>query len=243
MPHQLLQIRTDDGTCPADHYTPEGAGPWPGVLMYMDGLGMRPALREMAARLSAAGYEVLLPDLFYRIGAYEPADPKRLFSDDAYRGEWFKKVFTSTSQELCMRDTRAFLDVLKQPHIGVTGYCMGGRMSLSAAAHFPDRIVAAAAFHPGGLATDAPDSPHLGAPKIRAVVYVAGAMEDQSFPDAQKERLEQALTAAGVDHVVETYPAKHGWVPSDTPVHDATQAERHWTSLFGLFQKTLLAPG
>src|SRR5207248_1017527 len=114
-----------------------------------------------------------------------------------------------------MSDTRAFLDHLAaQPDVrpggvGTTGYCMGGGISLRAAGTYPDRIVAAASFHGSRLATDAPDSPHLLAPKMKARVYVAGAIEDASFTDEMKERLDDALTKAGVDHRIETYPAKH----------------------------------
>ncbi len=106
----------------------------------------------------------------------------------------------------------------------------------------PDRIVATASYHGGRLATDAPDSPHLLAPRIKSRVYVAGAIEDASFTDEMKARLEDALTKAGVDHVVETYPAKHGWVPRDTPVHDAACAERHWKTMIELFDSTLKKP-
>ena len=236
-----IEIQTDDGRCPAHVYRPSGAGPWPGVLLFMDGIGMRPALHEMAQRLANAGYDVLMPDLFWRAGAYTAPDPKALFGDEAVRNAHFKKFFSTTNQELVMRDTRAFLAHFAQDKIGVVGYCMGGRMALAAAGTFGDRIAAAAAYHPGGLVTDAPDSPHLLAPNMRARVYVAGAIEDQNFTDEQKQRLDAALTAAGVDHVIETYPARHGWVPSDTPVHDAACAERHWQSLLALFAGTLNA--
>ncbi len=112
-------------------------------------------------------------------------------------------------------------------------------MSLTAAGTYPDRVLAAASFHGGQLATDAPDSPHLLAPNMRARVYVAGAIEDASFPDDMKQRLEQALTDAGVDHEIETYPAKHGWVFRDIPVYDAAASERHWQSMLGLFDAKL----
>jgi carboxymethylenebutenolidase len=118
---------------------------------------------------------------------------------------------------------------------------MGGRLSMAAAGTFPDRITAAASYHASGLATDDPNSPHRLAPKIQARVYVAGAIEDAGFDDAQKERFDRALTEAGVDHVVETYPARHGWVPADMPVHDEAQTERHWRTLFKLFNETLTA--
>jgi carboxymethylenebutenolidase len=104
-------------------------------------------------------------------------------------------------------------------------------MSLAAAGTYPDRIGVAASYHASGLATDAPDSPHRLAPRMRAQVYVAGAIEDAGFPDEMKARLEQALTEAGVDHLVETYPARHGFVLRDTPTYDPAAAERHWKTL------------
>ena len=123
--------------------------------------------------------------------------------------------------------------------IGTTGYCMGGGLSLSAAGNFPERVVAAASYHGGNLATDDPESPHLLAPRIKASVYAAGAIEDASFPDSQKRLLTDALAAAGVAHTVETYPAKHGWVPTDSVVYDREQSDRHYVSLLALFEQTL----
>ena len=243
--HERTSIQTDDGTCPAHVFRPAGAGPLPGVLFYMDGIGIRPALFEMGERLAAAGYHVLLPDLFYRAGQYEPMDARTVFADPAQRKELFSRFMSTATIANVMRDTRAYLDRLEgDPGVrgrrfGSTGYCMGGRMSLSAAGHFPDRIAAAASYHGANLASDAPDSPHLLAARMKARVYVAGAIEDPSFPDEQKARLEQALAAAGVAHVVETYLARHGWVPSDTPVHDPACAERHWRTLLELFRTAL----
>jgi len=245
MAHTTIEIETADGRCPAHVFAPATAGPWPAVLMYMDGIGMRPALVAMGERLAAAGYYTLLPDLFYRVGPYTAPEPAKLFGDPAVQKEWFAKVSPSTSSAAMLRDTEAFLahfaaaaDV-RQPTIGITGYCMGGRLALLAAASFPDRVAAVAVYHPGGLVTDAPDSPHLVVGKIRGEVYVGGAMEDRSFTDEHKQRLEQALAAAGVVHTVVTYPARHGWVPSDTPVHDAAQAERHWETLLELLKRRL----
>ena len=144
-----------------------------------------------------------------------------------------------------MADTSAFLEYMstepdvKPGGIATTGYCMGGRMSLIAAATYPDKIVAAASYHPGGLVTDKPDSPHLLAPKIKARVYVGRASDDQGFTDEQHKALDEALTKGGVEHVIEKYPAKHGWVLTDTPVYDAECAERHWTTLLGLLEEEL----
>jgi carboxymethylenebutenolidase len=235
MTSDRIELRTEDGTCPAYVYGDAAA---PSVLMYIDGIGMRPAIQAVAERVAALGYHVLLPDLFYRMGPYTAPDPKALFSDPEVRAAWFQKARAAISPALAMRDTRTYLEHLPGK-VAVTGYCMGGRMALIAAGTYPDRIVAAGIYHPGDLATDAPDSPHLLAGKITATVYVGAAMEDQSFPAAQIQKLDDALTAAKVDHVIEVYPARHGWVPSDTPVHDAAAADKHYQTLAALLAKTL----
>ena len=240
-----IDIKTRDGVCPTYVYRPAGAGPWPAVLVFMDGLAIRPAMLEIGERLATHGYFVVLPDLFYRSGPYEPMDPHTVFADPEKRKMLMEKFFAPATPANVMSDTRAFLDYIaaqrevRQGGIGTTGYCMGGLMSLTAAGTYPEEIVATASYHGGRLATNAPDSPHLLAPKIKSRVYIAGAIEDQSFPDEMKARLEQALTEAGVDHVIETYPAKHGWVFRDTPVYDAEASERHWRSLLELFAATL----
>ncbi|HEY7169935.1 MAG TPA: dienelactone hydrolase family protein [Vicinamibacterales bacterium] len=240
-----IEIKTKDGVCPAYVYKPAGAGPWPGVLVFMDGLGIRPAMLEVGERLAGNGYFVLLPDLYYRSGPYEPMNAATVFTDPEQRKVLMEKFFSRATPANIMSDTAAFLDYLasrpdvKRGGIGTTGYCMGGLMSLTAAGTYPDRIAAAASYHGGRLASEAPDSPHLLAPKMKARVYVAGAIEDQSFPDDMKERLDAALTSAGVDHTVETYPARHGWVLRDTPVFDAAAAERHWQTLVALLRDRL----
>jgi carboxymethylenebutenolidase len=249
---EKVEIATKDGTCPSYVFTPKSEGgsegSWPAVLLYMDGLAIRPALFEMAERIAAHGYVVLLPDLFYRSGPYEPFDPKTVFSDPDKRKELVEKFISKANVPNVMRDTEAFLaflaaraDVKPSAGVGTVGYCMGGPLSLAAAGTFPDRVVAAASYHGSRLASDAPESPHLLAPKMRARVYVAAATDDPNFPDDMKARLVEALRAANVDHVVETYPAKHGWVPRDTPVHDPACAERHWQTLFALFDAKLKA--
>jgi carboxymethylenebutenolidase len=174
-------------------------------------------------------------------------DPHAVFTDPEKRKVLMEKFFAHATPANIISDTRAFLDYLaarpdvKPGGIGTTGYCMGGFMSLTAAGTYPDRIAATASYHGGRLATDAPESPHLLSPKIKSRVYIAGAIEDQSFTDEAKARLEDALTRAGVDHKIETYPAKHGWVFRDTPVYDAAAAERHWQTLVALFDGKLKA--
>jgi carboxymethylenebutenolidase len=156
------------------------------------------------------------------------------------------KLVGSLDRDRKISDGQAFIEFLAaRPEVrgdrfASTGYCMGGNISLTVAGAFPEKFAANASFHGGNLATDAPDSPHLFVAGITGRVYVAGAVEDNSFPDEQKERLERALTDAGVDHLVETYTgARHGWAVPDLPVYDAAAAERHWTALTSLLHDTL----
>ena len=242
--HVAAEIETGDGRCETHAYYPARPGPWPVVVVFMDGIGLRSAVLDIGARIASAGYYAFVPDLFYRVG-YKGEYGVSPFSDPTSRADLMTRIIPSASVANVMRDMEVFLaHIDAQPNvrrgrIGVTGYCMGARLSLYAAGHFGDRIAAAASYHGGGLATDAPDSPHTLAPRIKARVYVAGAIEDRGFDDAQKERLERALSDAGVDHRIETYPARHGWVPADTPVHDQVAAERHWETLLDLFAETL----
>jgi carboxymethylenebutenolidase len=240
MPRAEVTIKTADGNAPASVFTPdEGSGPWPGVIFFMDGPGIRPTMWEMGQRLADGGYLVLLPDLYYRSGPYAPKNAKELLSSPEGRAEMMKLV-GSLDRDRKVADTKAFLDYLgtrsdvKGDRYGATGYCLGGNVALTADGAFPDRFAAVASFHGGELATDKPDSPHLFVKGINGRLYVAGAIEDGSFTDEQKAVLEKALTDAGVDHLIETYPAKHGFAVPDLPVYDAAAAERHWTALFGL---------
>jgi carboxymethylenebutenolidase len=242
MRHTELTIQTVDGRCPAHVFEPEGTGPWPAVLMYMDGIGIRPALFSLAERLAVAGYYALLPDLFYRSGPYTPPDPRQLFADPQVRADWLRRYIGTVTIESAMRDTAAFLEFLaaqadvRQPKIGTVGYCMSGKLALAAASRFPDRVAAAASYHGGALGSDAPDSVHRMMKGVQAVLYVGVASNDPP-----PRLLAEALREAGVTHTIETYPAQHGWVPGDTPVHDAAAAERHWETLLGLLAATLRA--
>lgn len=247
MSRSTVVLKTRDGQTEASVFRPDsGEGPWPAVLVYQDGRGIRPALFELGERIAQGGYFVLLPDLFYRAGPYEAPDAEVFSRDPAFRKQWQQKYIATATKANVRSDTEAFLAFLaaepdvRSLAIGTTGYCMGGGLSLSAAGHFPDRVIAAASYHGGNLATDEPDSPHLLAPRIRARVYVAGAVEDASFPDQQKQRLIDAFEKAGVQHTVETYEgAKHGWVPSDSAVYDRAASERHYQTLLALFDATL----
>ena len=198
MTQRDVTIPTPDGTCDAYLHTPDGEGPWPAVIMFPDAGGVRPTFHAMAQQLADLGYAVLLPNVFYRLGEFEPFDMPNVFNDPDERTRLMSMV-SSVTKDAATRDTEALLGFLAaQPEvadtkIGTTGYCMGGGLALNAAGRFPDRVGAAASFHGGHIASTAPDSPHLLAGSMQATVYVAGAENDASFDAEQFARLSSAL--------------------------------------------------
>jgi carboxymethylenebutenolidase len=247
MPRSKTTLRTTDGVMNTQRFTPAGAGPWPGAILYVDAFGVRPATESMAERLASAGYYVLLPDIFYRSQPIAPFDPAEVFKGGPERERLMALIQTTTAEKV-MQDTAVCLDYMDTESrvaggiIGVTGYCMGGRLAMTAAGIFPDRVAAAGIFHAGGLATDSPASPHLLAPKIRARLYIAIAAIDQNFSDAERERLKQALDAAGVQYAMEVYPeVAHGFCVPGLPVFNTEASERHWRELLHLFGEALPA--
>ena len=243
MPNEHVAIRTRDGDCPSHVITPANGGSWPGVIFYMDAGGIRPAMLDMARQLADGGYIVLLPDLFYRYGPYGPFVPKEVFASDfrAILGP----LMATTGNDRAAQDTEAFLayldtrDDVVGRKVGAVGFCMGGGMALVSAGTYPDRFAVAATFHGGNLATDAPTSPHLFAPKLKAEIYIGAAENDGSYPPAMAKQLETALTQADVSYTTQTYPAAHGWMMPDFPVYDHDAAERGWDELLVLFDRTL----
>lgn len=244
MPSVSATVATPDGSCPVTLHTPNGSGPWAGVVMYPDAGGVRPTFHEMADTLAGFGYAVLLPDVYYRKADWQPFDMKTAFSDPAERGRLFGMI-GSLKPDMMVADARAFFDFLAdRPEVrgdrfGVCGYCMGGRISVIVAGRQPERVAAAGAIHGGGLVTDGADSPHLLAEKMTATVYIGAAENDASFTADQAEILDKALEAAGVAHTIETYPAAHGFAVPDNAPFDAEAAERHWLALQRLFGAAL----
>jgi len=239
-----ITISTEDGEAKAGLFAAEGPSTGrPGVILYMDAFGPRPALDAMAERLAAAGHVVLVPDLFYRAAPYGPFDPATGFTNADSRAQ-LMALMGGTTAAMTEADTAAFLAALADAgvrgKIGTVGYCMGGPRALIAAAAYPDRIAAAASFHGGGLASDAPDSPHARVGTVKGRVYVGSAGVDGSFPPEQSARLARALREAEIDHVIENYVGMaHGWTVPDSRVFDAGGAERHWKRLLTFFEESL----
>jgi carboxymethylenebutenolidase len=245
MKTETIELRTPDGVATAYEVTPEGVA-HAGVLFFMDGLGLRDALRSMADRFGEAGYHVLAPDLYYRLGRELHWDPKEIFGKPEALAALRARI-TGMTVENVMRDVAVYLDVLGSradvdaSRVGAVGYCMGGRFAFVASSYFPDRLRAIAAIHPAGLVAPDAASPHLRAEHVKARVYFGRASEDAGFSDEHERALEEALTKAGVRHQIERYAGRHGWSVSDTPVYDATESERHFRAVLSLFDAELAA--
>ena len=232
-----VAVTTPDGVCDA-HFVAPATGKHPGVLVWPDIFGPRPAFRQMAERLAQSGYAVLTINPFYRSTKAPFTTPGQEF-DDALRakvGPWRAQL----TPEASTRDARAYLAFIDaQPEVdtgrgvGTTGYCMGGPLVMLTAAGVPDRVRAGATFHGGGLAAD----PMLAlVPQMKARFLVAIAENDDARAPEDKDKLRAAFAAAKLPAEIEVYKgAMHGWCPPDSKVHNQTQADRAWERLLATF--------
>lgn len=250
-----VEVKTADGTCDAAFIHP-ATGSHPGVLIWTDAFGLRPSMREMARRLAADGYSVLVPNPFYRVAkapVFENASNFN-FADPPQRAKLTPLMGSINAEGAAERDAAAFiawLDMQRQvdrsKKVGTQGYCMGGPLVVKTAAAVSTRVGAGASFHGGGLVTDNANSPHLLAPKIKGRMYFGiAANDDMQQPDA-KTKLKEAFAAAKVPAEIEVYPqAQHGWCVSDMPkqpngqpIYSKADADRAWGKLIALYKTAL----
>ena len=237
-----LDIATADGAMNSFVVHPEENGPFPVVLFYMDAPGKREELHDMARRLAAVGYFVVLPNLYYR----RTRDFQLAERTETAMAHMFT-LMNSLNAKTTECDTQALLSFVDgQPHadanrLGAVGYCMSGPFVMWAAATFPNRFACIASIHGAHMATDQPDSPHRMAPRIRCESYFACAETDKWAPPKDIASLQAELQAAGTPHRIEWYPGvEHGFVfPQRTGIYNRAAAERHWERLFSLFERTL----
>jgi carboxymethylenebutenolidase len=248
-----VEIKTADGTCDAAFIHPK-TGSHPGVLIWPDAFGLRPAMRDFAKRLAADGYSVLVPNPFYRISKAPFTDASNFsFGNPADMAKLRPLMASVNAPGNGEKDAVAyvgFLDAQKEvdkaKKIGTQGYCMGGPLVVKTAAALPDRIGAGASFHGGGLVTDKPDSPHLLAPKIKARMYFGVASNDDARQPDAKDKLKEAFAAAKVSAEIEVYAgALHGWCVPDmpmqngAPIYNKADAERAWSKLIALYKAAI----
>ena len=249
MKGETVDISTQDGVADAYLSRPPGEdGDHPGVLFIMDAFGLRPRIEEMVDRIAARGFVVLAPNVLYRAGRASNEGIPDL-EDPAQRDPFFARLRPAMEEltpDRITSDGAAYLDYLGEvasPPFAITGYCLGGRVGWRIAAAYPERVAVLAAFHAGGLVSDEQDSPHLSAGAISAELYLGHADNDQSMTPENVAALEQALDEAGVQYRSELYEgAAHGYTMSDTAAYDEAAAERHFSELFELLDRTLGAP-
>jgi carboxymethylenebutenolidase len=246
MTERQIEIPMRDGACDGFFYCPEGVGRWPGVLYLTDIGGIRASNREAADRLANEGYAVLLPNVFYRTGRTPLQPALRTLATDEMKKQRMAELtqpLTPVSMEDDASTYVAFLKsqaCVREGKMGVVGYCFTGKIALHTAAAQPDTIAAAASFHGGGLFTDAPTSPHLTLPRIKARLYFAHATNDRSMPEEAIAKLDRALAAWGGKYESEVYKdAYHSWTSSDSPVYNPQQAERAFQRLTELLAESL----
>ncbi len=243
-----VEVPTPDGTCDTVFIHPE-TGSHPGVLVWHDSGGLRPAFRELGRRIASEGYSVLVPNLFYR-AARAPVFDSSLnpVENPADREIYRRTVGSFLAPGAAESDAVAYVSFLdlqrqvdKNRKIGTHGYCLGGPYVLKTAAALPDRVGAGVSFHGGFLVTDKPDSAHLLAPKIKARLYFAIASDDDAREPEVKSKLEEALAAANVPAEIEVYPnALHGWcVPDSKAAANKEDADRAWAKLVALYKLAL----
>ena len=242
-----VNIKTADGTCDAALFHPPGKGTWPGVIMFTDILGLRPAFRDMGRRLAAEGYTVLVPNPFYRTKKAPILTGPLNFSDPKDRAK-LTEFTAPLTDDAKLRDITTyvkFLDKQKSVNtkvkLGVTGYCMGGPYTMLAAAYAPDRVGAAGSFHGGGLVTDKPNSPHLLVHKMKVNYYFGIAANDDKNQPTAKDVLKKTFADNNLPAKIEVYSdCQHGWCVSDGQVYNKAGADRAFGELTALYKTALV---
>jgi carboxymethylenebutenolidase len=240
-----VEIKTPDGVADA-YFVHPPAGKYPGVLIWPDIFGLRPAFEAMATRLAESGYSVLVINPFYRTKKAPTAPDHPDFNDPAIR-QALMTLMGTLSPETAVTDAKAFVSFLdsqssvdRRRKIGTTGYCMGGPFVFRTAAILPDRVGAGATFHGGGLVTDKPDSPHLLIPQMKAHFLIAIAENDDTRQPEAKDALRDSFAKAHLPAEIEVYAGTlHGWCPPDAQVYNREQAEKAWSRMLALFSTSL----
>jgi len=232
---------------------PDGPGPYPGVIVYMDIWGLREELYDIARRIGTVGYYVMVPDLYHRQGEgigfeYRDEQGRRisLAKMDAATQEKILKPLGNLTNTQVMEDTGAMLEFAKQGEPvrdgpwGCTGYCLGGRMVLCALGTYPDVFRAAASLHGTAWISDRPDSPHLIVDKFKGEIYGGCPEYDPHCPPEMVRELEAMLQQHGVAYTFVFHPgAEHGYALPERDIFHKEATERDWEHIFALFHRQI----
>jgi carboxymethylenebutenolidase len=236
-----VNVKTPDGTADC-YFVHPASGAAPGVLVWPDIFGLRPAFRQMGKRLAESGYSVLVVNPFYRTKKAPTAE-----NGGSTPIQQVMPLAQSLNETTHMTDAKAFIGWLDQQSsvarnrkMGTQGYCMGGPMAFRTSAAVPDRVGAVATFHGGGLVTDKPNSPHLQAATSKAQFLVAIAANDDARSPNDKNVLKETFAKASLPAEIEVYTdSAHGWCPPDSRVYNEALAEKAWSRLLALYGKAL----
>ena len=238
---RTIEIEMPDG--PAEAYL---TGSGPGVLFYMDAIGLRPQIQVMCERIAEWGYTVLAPNVFHRDGRAADLAPQEDLRQPGAREAFFELAMPRVGRlttARAMADIPAYLAALREHAtpgpVATVGYCMGARLAVRTANADPD-VAACAGFHGGGLVSGEDDSPHRGLSGARAEFVFGHADQDRSMTPEAVEELGRALDAAGLTATNEIYPGSpHGYSMADTSMYDEAGAERSFEALRALLDRTL----
>ena len=241
MIERQIEIKTPEGSMTTFEYHPEEGGPYPVVFYLMDAPSIRPALKDMASRLASAGYYVLMPFLYYRDSPY-----KEFGTSDAEMHQR-RELMQGVTRDRMMVDAEALLAHAADNKmadtdgkIGAVGFCMSGPLVLGLAQRIPDKVAAIASVHGAWVVTDKDDSPHLDIDQIRAEVYFAWADDDPTATEEEREIMDAAMSAAGVNYRIDFMAgALHGFAPPGGERYNREAAERHWEHVHALFRRNL----
>ena len=248
MKEQIAAIKTPGGVMETFVTQPDEGGPHPVVLFYMDAIGIREELKDMARRIGTAGYCVLMPNLFYRVAGIDDVhlDARQIEVKGSDERKRFWSLVRSLNNAGVVEDTGALLefaatlDGAGPGPAGCVGYCLSGQFVYAAAGSHPERIGAVASYYGAGIVTDQPDSPHLLTDRIDAELYLAFAEDDPWVPDPVVDALDRTLAASTVRYRIERYAgAHHGFAFPDRHTFDKAAAERHWERMLSLFRRNL----
>jgi carboxymethylenebutenolidase len=236
-----VTVMTPDGMADC-YFVHPATGTAPGVLVWPDIFGLRPAFRTMGKRLAESGYSVLVVNPFYRVKKAPTAEQGAATPIPS-----LLPLAQALNETTHMSDAKAFIawldrqtSVAKNRKIGTQGYCMGGPIAFRTAAAVPDRVGAIASFHGGGLVTTMPNSPHLQASKTKAQLLIAIAANDDMRSPDEKNVLKDTFAKSNQPAEIEVYTgAAHGWCPPDSGVYNEPQAEKAWSRLLALYGKAL----
>jgi carboxymethylenebutenolidase len=251
MIEKMVDIPTADGRMDAFVVHPEEGGPFPSVFVLMDVWGLREELFDIARRIAVVGYHCIVPNFWYRRGKVrfeyrnEKGQMRSLLDLPKQAQDEIHANMNLVTDPMAMADIRAALSYLQGEPVrglkGSVGFCLGGRLGLAAAGHYPDEFRATASLHGTRLVNESPDSPHRLADRFRGEIYCGFAEKDPWAPPETITALGELLKDR--DHVryrAIVHPETvHGYSLPDRDIYSKASANHDWENIFAMFRRQL----